>query len=50
MEQQNRGADGSDKGGHIDELFATAATVGVVGAGALLPGMVLGVVTMMLPK
>jgi hypothetical protein len=70
MEQQNRGAPGSDQGAHIhdpdadfdssdegqDELPATAATVGVVGAGvlifeaALLPGMVLGVVTMMLPK
>jgi hypothetical protein len=70
MEQQNRGAHSSDQVTHIhdpdddidasdegqDELLATAATVGVVGAGvlifeaALLPGMVLGVVTMMVPK
>ena len=41
--------------GH-DELVATAATVAVVGAGvvifeaALLPGLVLGVATMLVPK
>jgi Protein of unknown function (DUF5132) len=70
MEQQNRGAHCSDQVTHIhepdadddstdegqDELIATAATVGVVGAGvlifeaALLPGLVLGVVAMMVPK
>jgi hypothetical protein len=39
-----------------DELVMTAATVGVVGAGvllfeaALLPGLVLGVATMLVPK
>jgi len=39
-----------------DELFATAATVAVVGAGviifeaALLPGLVLGIATMLAPK
>jgi hypothetical protein len=39
-----------------DELVATAATVAVVGAGvlifeaALLPGMVLGIATMLVPK
>jgi hypothetical protein len=50
-------ADGLDELGEgEDELIATAATVGVVGLGviifeaALLPGLVLGVVTMMVPK
>ena len=50
-------ADGIDEAGEgQDELMATAATVGVVGLGviifeaALLPGLVLGVVTMMVPK
>src|SRR5262249_54872939 len=39
-----------------DELIATAATVAVVGAGviifeaALLPGLVLGIATMLVPK
>src|SRR5262249_31001653 len=50
-------ADGIDETNEDhDELVATAATVGVVGLGvivfeaALLPGLVLGVVTMMVPK
>ena len=48
------GIDDAEEG--QDELVATAATVGVVGLGvivfeaALLPGLVLGVVTMMVPK
>lgn len=70
MEQQSRANHGGDPLTHThdpdadlepadegqDELLATAATVGVVGAGvlifeaALLPGLVLGVVTMMVPK
>jgi len=39
-----------------DELVATAATIAVVGAGviifeaALLPGLVLGIATMLVPK
>jgi len=42
--------------GSQDELVATAATVAVVGAGvlifeaALLPGLVLGIATMLVPK
>src|SRR6516162_11097596 len=66
MEHQNRGANGGDAHAHDpdvdtaeesqDELLATAATVAVVGAGvlvfeaALLPGLVLGIATMMVPK
>ena len=67
-EQQNRGANGGgpeatahdpdEDAEHEgqDELMATAATIGVVGAGvlifeaALLPGLVLGIATMMVPK
>ena len=67
-EQQNRGANGGGPGATAhdpdedaehegqDELMATAATIGVVGAGvlifeaALLPGLVLGIATMMVPK
>ena len=63
MEHQNRGANGGEAHAHDpdvdtaeesqDELLATAATVAVVGAGvlvfeaALLPGLVLGIATML---
>ena len=66
MEHQKRGANGGDAHAHDpdvdtaeesqDELLATAATVAVVGAGvlvfeaALLPGLVLGIATMLVPK
>jgi hypothetical protein len=67
IEKQNRGANSGEQVAHghdpdldtdegQDELIATAATIGVVGAGvlifeaALLPGLVLGIVTMMVPK
>jgi hypothetical protein len=68
MEQQSRGANGGEQVAHShdpddetdhedqDELLATTAAIGVVGAGvlifeaALLPGLVLGIVTMMVPK
>ena len=66
MEHQNRGANGGEAHAHDpdmdtpeesqDELLATAATVAVVGAGvlvfeaALLPGLVLGIATMLVPK
>src|SRR5262249_40947615 len=53
----NEPADGFDELAESqDELVATAATVAVVGAGviifeaALLPGLVLGIATMLVPK
>jgi len=53
----NEPADGFDELAESqDELIATAATVAVVGAGviifeaALLPGLVLGIATMLVPK
>ena len=53
----NEPADGFDELAESqDEMIATAATVAVVGAGviifeaALLPGLVLGIATMLVPK